>query len=537
MFRNGLKVYLIMLILSLLVLAGCEAKKEVRKNPDIQQLNVALQNIQSLDPAKLISAADYTLSGAIFEGLVRVNPDGTIVKALAEDWRVENNGSMYTFYLRDAWWSDGTKITAYDFEYAWERALEPDTKGLYSYLLYDIKNAENYNRSEDPQYQGKKVMVDLVAIKALNDKILVVELKEANTAFLKKLAHPVFYPLPSMEKAKSTEEFFKNENIVSNGPFNITVFSNDTLVLKRNEKYWDHDSIRLDSIKALFITEEKAWELFNNGDLDLIFSIPQKEIKKGLSEGKVKTAALFSSYYYDFNTVKKPLDDKRIRQALSYAVDRKYLVESVLQGGQIAARGILPGSKSDMTQDDSNTGVTSFNPEIAKRLLAEGGYANAEGFPDLEVLIREGKGHEYAASALKEQWEKNLGIKVSITSVKWEDMTRRLKDRDYDVALQGLSAEYADYLAFFDRFALGSGNNYTGWSSIKLNEMINRLKLDIEDSVRKEIFLEAENIILEDLPVLPIYDYTRAYAMKLWVKGLHFPPAGLPVDFKQTYLE
>lgn len=533
MFRKGIKFCsIIVIFVSVLFLSGCETKQEVRKNPEVQQLNLALQSINTLDPAILSSSGDFALAGAIFEGLVRANPDGTMGKALAKDWLIENDGTRYTFYLRDAWWTSGKKVTAHDFEYAWKRALDPGTKSPYPYLLYDIKNAENYNRSEDPLYTGNKAKRELIAIKAVNDNTLVVELKETNTSFLIKLAHPVFYPLPSsLENAGVNPS--NSSNITGNGPFKITEYSNESVELSKNEKYWDEENVRLSTVKGFFLTEEESWELFNKGDLDLIFSIPQKELKKGLAEGTIITAPLLSSYYYDLNTVRGPLADKRIRQALSYAIDRNYLVDKVLQGGQNAAQGIIPAIDEELNSE----GNITFNLEAAKNLITEAGYAMGEDVPALQMLIREGEGHEYLAFALKEQWKVNLGIEVIIASLKWEDMSKRLKERDFDVALQGLAADYSDYLALLDRFIMGSGNNYTGWTSLQLNEEIKKLKTDDKEDLRRVSFLTAERYILEDMPILPVYNYTRAYALKNWVHGVYISPAGLTADFKWTYIE
>lgn len=539
MFNKRFVVYsTILLMIFFFLPAGCAAEKEAPRNTDIQQLNFAWQEKpQNLDPAKLASSGEHTLVSALFEGLVRVKPDGTLEKALAEDWQVDNNGMKYTFYLRDASWSNGAKITASDFAYAWKRSLDPVKTSPYSYLLFDIKNAENYNRSEDPHYLGKRGNVDSVAIEVLNDKTLVVELKEANTAFLKKLAHPVFYPLPSGIHQSMVEDFFKIENIVNNGPFQIEELGVDSFLLKKNEEYWDQGSVKLTGIKGSYLEDAEAWELFNKGDLDLVFSIPQEEILKGINGGKVRRSPLLSNYFYDFNTVKKPLDDIRIRKALSLAIDRKYLVENNLMGGQTAARGYLPGMLPDKEENAEHTSPIAYNPETAKELFAEAGFHNGEGFPVLEVLIREGEGHQYLASVLKEQWKSNLNIDVSIVYLKWDEMIERLKKRDFDLALQGLYADYPDHLAYLEKFTQGSGNNYTGWTSRQLTEEIRKLKSEVNDDVRKGVFIQAEKLILDDMPVLPIYDFTQIYAAKQWVKGLYLPTTGAIADFKWTYLD
>lgn len=529
---------IILLTVLFLLLAGCAAKKEVRRNRGSQELSFATpEMVQSIDPVRLVSTGDYTLAAALFEGLIKIGEDGNVEPALAEDWVVENDGRKYTFYLRDASWSDGTKIVAADFEYAWKRALDPALDCQYSYLFYDIRDAENYNRSGDSAYQGKTAAGDSVAVKAVNENTLVVELKTANSAFLKKLSHPVFSPLPAAVHQSMADTFFSAEKLVGNGPFKLKELGADSFVLSKNESYWDRENVRLEALKGFHMEGKKAWELYGQGDLDLVFGVPLEMISQGKAAEQGGLIPLLSNYYYLFNTQKPPLNETDIRKALSFALDRRHLAEQVLKGGQNPAGGILPPMMTDGEAKSRRQEGLPFKPEEAQALLAKAGFSGGEGFPILELLIREGEGHYYLASALKEQWQQVLGIDVQIVALPWEKLSERLKQRNFQIALQGFSADYADHYAFLEPFGQGSGNNYSGWTQRGLQEEIERLKTESDEGKRRELFLQAERLVLEGMPLLPIFDYTRTYAAKPWVQGLYFPAVGPLADFKKTFLE
>jgi oligopeptide transport system substrate-binding protein len=379
--------------------------------------------------------------------------------------------------------------------------------------------------------------VDSVAVKAVNEKTLVVELKAANSAFLKKLSHPVFSPLPAAVHQSIADIFFSAEKLVGNGPFKLTELGADSFVLSKNESYWDRDKVRLAALKGFHLEGNEAWELYGRGDLDLVFGAPPELVSQVKLPEQGGLIPLLSNYYYIINTQKTPLDETGIRKALSSALDRRHLTEQVLKGGQKPAGGILPPMRTVGEVTPRQQEGLSFMPEEAQALLAKAGFSGGEGFPVLELLIREGEGHYYLASALREQWQQVLGIDVQIVALPWEELNDRLKQRNFELALQGFSADYADHSAFLEPFALGSGNNYSGWARRGLQEEIERLKTELDEAKRRELFLQAESLVLEGMPLLPIFDYTRTYAAKPWVQGLCFPAVGPLADFKKTFLE
>lgn len=488
----------------------------------------------SFDPAKTANQSGKELANALFEGLVRLKPDGTYEKAMAVDWTVENEGKKYTFRLRDASWANGNKITAHDFVFAWQRALSPASPSPYAYLLYGIKNAEGYNRSEDEEYYGDTASLAEVAIKALDEHTLDVELEEPDYAFYKRLAHPVFFPLPQSLIGEKGEEFFTAGNIVGNGPYLLASHEpGSKYLLRKNNSYWDKDSVALESMAWLVEGEERDnWQLFQRGDIDLSLYVPQEQMADGLKKGQVLTSPLLANCYLQVNTTEKPLRDKSVRMALSSALDREKMVNEVLEGGQKPALGLIPHGLAG----NENSPVVDNDSEKARRLLAEAGYPSRQDFPAIDLLIEETEAHLYLAEFIRMEWQEKLGISVNIVPLPWEEKVKAIQARKYDVALQGWSVEYNETGSFLDRFVFRLGRNETGWFDTGFDEQMGKAKTAADEKTRLESLRLAEKILLTDLPVIPLFDFTRTYAIASKVKGVYLPAAGAATEFKWAYI-
>lgn len=566
------KNYIIMMMMmSILLIAvfssGCIGETVAQSEPT-NHLNYQLSALpHSLDPAHLQDEAGYEFWLNLFEGLVRLQPDGTLAKGMAEDWQVVNEGEKYLFTLREsAVWSDGQKVTASDFVSAVKRNLAPSIECPYAYLLYDIKNAKNYNQSLKKDYFGPKVSEADVGIWAEDERTLVIELEQRNPAFIKKLIHPVAFPLPPQAFLSENADFFTLDNLVGNGPFRLlqteTEGTEETesegtksevldlngielegaYVLVKNDSYWDKAAVKLESM-AWFLPQKEltGWQLFQEKKIALTADIPFSEIAPGLKKGNLQKSPILATYFYHFNVTQKPLADLRVRQALSFALEREKIVEEVLRGGQEVARGLVPQGMPDNTpgsdfSQNRRIKIPDNDLKEAQRLLAEAGYPNGDKFPEIELLVRDSGGHQYLAEKVKEQWEAKLGISVKVTAVNWQELVARMGERNYDIGLLGWAADYLDPAAFLNYYVTGSGNNDTGWFNEEYDRLLKELSNSDDEPTRMQVFHQAEEILLTELPLLPLYEYSKIFAAREKIEGLFFSPLGHGFDFKWTSL-
>lgn len=539
-----LGILLGMILVAGMLGGGC-GKEPVPKEPVKQHLNYLLPAVPSSpDPGNLRNEADFQLITSLFEGLVRLNPDGTLEKALAEDWQITDEGKKYVFTIREAHWSNGEKVTAFDFAAALKRNLDPQYNSPYAYLLYDIKNAEGYHRSLDNNYSGKKFGQEKVGIRAENEQTLVIELQKKEPAFLQKLVHPVFYPLPPQAFLASNNAFFSVSGLVGNGPFQLgREEAGERYELVKNKQYWGAEQIKLESMNWVLPGKvEDTWKMFQEKRLDLTSAIPFSFVRQGLQKGQLKSSPLLACYFYQFNVTQKPLHDQRVRQALSYSLNREELIKKHLQGGQKPVWGIIPEGISDSAPgtDFRQKGgkiVSDGDCKKARQLLAEAGYPEGVDFPELELLISENEGHRYFAEKIREEWQKQLGITVNVSPLPWPELLKRMSERKYDLALLGWSADYADPSVYLKSYITGSGNNDSGWVNSAYDEFMKEALSQEQEELRLKAFHQAEDLLMEELPVLPLYQYTKVYAAREGLKGIAVSPLGTGFDFKGTYVE
>lgn len=534
------QVSLLVIILATFLLSACTADKG--NHPQAQHLNYCLINDSlTVDTGKFSQAADFQVVNSLFEGLIRMKPDGTYEKAMAESWQVEDNGTRYIFKLRNTQWSNEERVTAYDFAYAWKRLLNPNNKSMYAYMLFDVKNAEAYYRSENGSYGGKKIEENDVAIKALDEETLEVILNKGNATFIKKLNHPALYPLPKKAIENNNELLENIKDIPKNGPYLVNSYEAGVkLELKKNDKYWDQENVKLESM-TWFITDsaEAGWKMYEKNEVDVLVNVPQSIIEK---EKGIKYSPLLANYYYKINTARTLLDKKEVRQALSMALNRKTLVDNILRGGQTPAEGIVPfgsiekASGKDFREIGGNL-LPDNDIKKAKELLAQVNFGKDQEQMSLELLISDQEAHLFVAEELKKEWQENLGISLKIVPLKWEELITRTQKRDYDLALMGWHADFADPLTFMEFFVRGNANNDTGWSNEEFDKNIELATTNNEEQVRMQALHEAEKILLEEMPLLPVFDYTRDYVAKDYVKGLFLPPVGPEAELKWVYIE
>ena len=514
-------------------------------------LNIASEP-QSIDPA-LNSAVDGAIMiNHMFEGLMKWKDsgveangsDGTATNAeltygQAESYeKVENaDGTVtYTFTLRDdAKWSDGKPVTAGDFVYSWQRLVNPETAADYNYMIDCVVNANEIMAGEmDPSE---------LAVSAPDDRTFVVTIAAELPYFTELCAFPATFPVrQDIIEAKGDQWTFDTACYIGNGAYKMTEWEhNSKIVMEPSETYYDVANLGPDKITFKLMDDQNAMlSGFRSGELDFIEEAPQAELAGLIASGEMKIVDYIGTYYVCYQTQKAPFDDPRVRKAFTLAIDRTYIVEQVTQSGQVEASGFVPAGIYDAAgasgADFRTTGGDYYaatdadyeaNCEEARRLLAEAGYPNGEGFPVVEYLYNTSEAHKAVGEALQYMWEEELGVTVTLNNQEWATFLQTRKNGDYSIARNGWIADYNDPMTFLDMWVTGGGNNDAQYSNPKYDELIAAAKLSTDPAERMSLMHQAEDILMGEDGVLgPIYFYTQHYMISDRIDGMFYTPLG-----------
>lgn len=540
---RGKKSKVISLVLALSVattmLAACGTKSAGTKTTEqIIRYNIGADP-QTIDPGLNSSVEGGTIDVNAFEGLTDIDSSEKAVPGVAEKWDISADGLTYTFHLRsNAKWSDGQAVTAKDFEYAWKRALDPKTASDYAYQLFYLKNGEAYNAG--------KATADAVGVKATDDTTLVVTLESPTPYILALFAFPTYMPLREDVVSKNPDAWAtKPETFICNGPFKMKEWlPKDKITFVKNDNYWNKDKIKLDTIEYKLLDNETSYmTAFTSGQLDFIESPPSEQIPSLVKDGTAKIYPYLGTYYYSINissTGDKVLKDVKVREAINLAIDRNVLVNNVTKAGQKPATSFVPSGIKDA--DGSDFKKKEYYPAAgdvtkAKQLLSEAGYPDGKGFPTIEIMYNSGQGHQDIATAIQDMLKKNLGINVTLRNVERKVQLDETSNKKYpDLARNGWIADYADPMTFLDMWTTTSGNNVSGYSNAKYDDLIKQAKTESDATKRMNLMHQAEDILMADAPIIPLYEYTNVVCLKSYVKGVHKSPLGM-VYFNETYIE
>jgi oligopeptide transport system substrate-binding protein len=519
----------IIILICFNLFVGCGTKQT-----DVERANEAgilLRGNQSepktLDPHVATGVPENHIITTLMEGLIAYHPtdDTAIEPGMAESFETNEAGDVYTFHIRDAKWSNGDSVTAHDFDYSYRRILTPELACEYVTMLFVVKNAKKYfeSRSDDT---APVVTWEKVGIKALDEKTLQITLNAPMAYFPMMLKHYSWFPVnPRVIEAHGgissrNGEWMKVGNHVSNGPFRLKEWStNQVLEVEKNPLYWDADTVKLNGIRFLPVesadTEER---LFRNGQLHLTYMVPLHKIDlyKNKHPEKIRLDPYLGSYFYRVNVTQEgPLSDKRVRRALALSIDRESLMKNVLKGGQTPAHFYVPPGINGYTSIE----FLSFDPTEARRLLAEAGFPDGKGFPVYEILYNTRDDHKTIAESIQQMWKQTLGINIQIINQEWKVYLDAQSSLEYDISRAGWIADYVDPYTFLEMFTTGNGNNDTGWSNKRYDELIRLAPLAGDDKKRFAMLNEAEAILMDDLPILPIYIYTMPFLIDSSVKN------------------
>ena len=510
----GVLVAIGSLFLLLFIISGFGNRQSIALS-SIQQQIMHIENgtePSDLDPQLTTGVQEDNIIRALIEGLVAEDPvDLHPIPGQAERWEISDDGKVYTFYIRDdAFWSNGDPVTAQDFVISYKRALSPLMASEYAYMLYYAVNAEAY-------FNGEITDFDQVGFKALDDKTLEIRLNNATSFFLTLLNHHSWFPIHPATVAKHGPLFERGSlwtrpgNFVGNGPFVLNEWKvNHVIEVSKNPDYWNADIVTLQ--KMFFYPYESldtAERTYRAGQLHKTDKLPLSKIGvyRDAKSPHLYLHPYLGTYVYQLNTRMKGLDDKRVRQALAMAIDREAIVEHVSRGGEASAFHFVPPNTLGYTSQNR----VVENIEQARKLLAEAGFPNGQGFPKFSILYNTLESHKSIAEAVQQMWKKNLNIDVGLENQEWKVYLSSKTQGDFDMVRFGWIADYVDPNAFLDLWLSNGGNNNSGWGSEEYDNLIAEANRTLDQEERYEIFQQAEAILMDELPIIPIYFYMNTY--------------------------
>lgn len=464
-----------------------------------------------LDPALAAIPDDYFVIRALSEGLVSPSPDGKgVVAAAADHWTLSSDGLTFHFHIRaDARWTSGAPVTAGDFVASFKRALDPTTPAPKVELFFPVRGARRYN-------EGKESDFSKVGFAELSPSLLQITLERPLPEFLAYAASGPWIPVNIPCVAAHGKAWTRPGNFVGNGPFVLTEWQpHKQIVVARRNDYWDSKNVWLREIRFLGFDNGEAEErAFRAGQLEITMSVPPTKLAGYLAEerGLLRQAPLQETRYLSFNTRRSPLNDARVRRALSKAIDRPAITEKVLHGGQQPAARFLPGelAPANARQEASDNAVE------ARASLAEAGYPEGKGFPVLELS---GWTNTPVLEAIQAMWRKNLGIEVTIATRDAKVHVAALQEGRYDIGFVTAIPDAADAMLLLAEYRPGAAGNYAHWSDATYEDLLNRAERTAKPETRAQLLLAAENRMLEESPLAPLYFNTRNYLVRPEVQG------------------
>jgi len=545
--------------------------------------------LSTLDPAAMSWQQDIRMALCVWEGLcyydpetIEPNPGCAFPPKVSEDRRT------YTFKIRpEARWSNGDPVTAHDFQYAWRRAFEPGTagdyafffdliKGVKEYTAWRIEEVERIGAVEDVQEKCRardkhlaaadRWFEEKVGIEVLDERTLRVRLVRPIPYFLDLCAFSTFLPVhrETLEQFKIVsdnglvyydEQWTKPYNAVYNGPFVMTEWKfKQHVLLKKNPYWWNKDAVKLETIKEIEVEDANtAWLLYSGGNADWLsyvdtiyapklieqscspFDIALN--KSGEQRNDIHVFPAFGTYFYNFNCTdtlpgggENPFTDSRVRQAFTMAVDKQQLVDQVVRRGNQTANTFVP---PNTIKGYPEVNGLPEDPQRARALLAEAGYPDGEGFPEVVVLINNGFRHGEIAQAIVNMWEQNLGVTGRVEGMEGKTFLQRKKQVDYVICRASWYGDYADPTTFLEMFETGNGNNDSGYSDPKYDRMLEEARTEIDPQKRLRLLAEAETYLVnEGLPLLPLFYYVNIYAFDPdRVQNLYLTPRSMTMQY------
>ncbi len=499
-----------------LTLAGCGDAPTSAEKAAQEKILIVGNNAepQSLDPHKATAVADGKIIGCLLEGLVRGDcaDDTRVHPGMAASWEHNEEADRWVFHLREACWSDGSAVKASDFVYAWKRLLHPQFGGRYAEMLYPLKHAQEYR-------QGL-VSWEEVGVETPDERTIILQLREPMPNLPLILLHYTWFPLPAAHVEKHggmldrRSEWTRPAHWIGNGAYVPAEHRyNDYLEVRPNPQYYRADEVRNRGVRFLpTVNGFTETRMFWDGKLHITNNVPPEIIDSAVRRAPEAYCQdpYYCTVFYRLNTLRPPLNDVRVRRALSLAVDRDALVRDVVRGAGEAAYGFTPPGAGYETPMVSIPLEETARTAEARRLLAEAGYPNGKGFPALELMTSSREVQKVTAEAIQAMWHKKLGIHIEIRACEWTAYKTAQQNMQYDISSSSWSGDYLDPATFVDLFQSKGGNN-TGWCSERYDRLLDTAHKAGNNAARLKKLAEAETVLLEETPIIPLYRAHRTY--------------------------
>ena len=510
-------------VLSMLCCVSCNDRPPVEKASAENILILSNKaEPEGLDPQVVTGVPENNILRAIFEGLCVEAPehDGRSLPGAAARWEPNHDFTVWTFHLqKSGQWSDGSPVTTEDFIFAYNRILHPDFAAKYAYMLYFIQGAENFNKGLCKDFAT-------VGVKALDSHTLEI-VTRAPTPFLPELTkHYTWFPVPKHIVLQHGIMTDKHTNwtdpghLISNGPFQLDEWKfNYYISVKKNPNYWDKTQVTLEGIRFLPISNTYTEaRMFFDQQIHATYGLAPEmiEYSRDRYPHSLHQEPYLGTYFIRCNVTHPGLTDPRVRQALALAIDRQSIIDNVAKGKQLPARGFTPNFGGYKTP-----GNLHFDPEKARHLLADAGYPNGMGFPKISLLTADENLSKRLSEAYQDMWKKHLGVNISIRQQEWKTHLASRNKLNYDLCISSWIGDYPDPTTFLEVWVKDGGNNSTGWYNDEYQTLLTQAETSRTPDQRNLTLAEAETILLQEMPIIPIYWATTNYLLHPTVKGWH----------------
>lgn len=509
-----------------IICTSCDRDKPIPKVHSTVRISQD-KDFSSLDPRRVRDLPTATILQAVYEGLTRLNAKGEPVPALAELIEISPDQTIYTFTLRSSHWSDGKPVTAQDFEQSWKSLLDPTFPAPNAYQFYVIKGAKEAKTGQ--------LDLDQVGIKAINNQTLVVELEKPTPYFLSLTS--TFFFLPVGPALRNNQQEVKTWAF--NGPFQLEAWSpqNEFSIIP-NPHYWDHQHVQLDRLAFIVVDNSTALQLFETDELDWMGSplsiIPLDAMETFRASDLLFSVPAAGSYFVRLNTARDPFRSPKMRQAFSLALNREDIVDHAMQGQQQPALGIIPPSVIGKAPS-RHIPSTEQAQQIFQEALTELGIQR-QNLPAITLCYSSSERYHKMAQAIQQQWKQVLGVDVQLQSCEYKVFMERIQQNDYSLSLGAWFADFRDPISFLDVFKFkDNGTNNTQWENPQYIQLLDLAESTSDQIERQRILQEAETLLLDEMPVIPLSYSTYFYLKKPQLKNVYFSDLGY-LDFKKAYL-
>ena len=505
------------------------SEKQRVQNSNVLRISLPRPTLM-LDPRIGTDRTSGTVIRALYEGLMRLDPSGNPAPATAEEVLISNDGKTYTFRLRPTYWTNGQPVTAQDFMYSWKKILEPSFHTVFDYLLYPIRNAR--------LVKAGKLPPDALGIRAINDHVLVIELENPLPQFLELCCLWIYSPLcKDLDRTRPGWAYYGDHNYVCNGPFKLKKWSRKgDIQIVKNETYWDKDKVQIEQIDISIIEDPNAaLQLFDQGELDWVgeplSETPMCLFKKPRPD--LHTQAMSAVQWFSINVQHPPFGSAKVRKALSFAIDRSAIIREVLSGDERASHSILPASLSLL--DPSKP--LKYDLEKAQKLFQEGleeQGLTVSSLKPIRIMVYDQDPHRSIAQAVVHSWESAFHIPFVLDVVRWHEFFERLGKSSHDILANVWYSWYKDPMYSLGVLQTDTNTiNSAKWSNDKFSAFLTQAETAQDSSERESYLREAEALVIDEMPIIPVFDYTSRYLKNEAFDNIYVTHLGT-VDFKWT---